>query len=89
MWCSWVDTNVRLASEVSTAEVAEDAKLAEVDESAEQGAASVTVAVTVITQEAGQCVRGHAAANVENAVTASANVRREGDIIGYSRVRCM
>jgi hypothetical protein len=73
-----VDTDVGLAIEVSIAEVTE------ADKMEEQEAVSVTVAVTVITQEAGH-VRGHAAANGENATNASTNVRMEGDIIEYSR----
>jgi hypothetical protein len=44
----------------------------------------VTVAVTVMTQEARQ-VRGHAVTNGENEMTPSANVRMDGDIIGCSR----
>jgi hypothetical protein len=76
--CSWVDLGVELAIDVSTP------KVAEADETAEQGAISVTVAVTVMTQEAGQ-VRGHAVTNGENEMTASANVRMDGDITGWSR----
>jgi hypothetical protein len=73
-----VDIDVGLAIEVSIAEVTE------ADKRVEQKAVSVTVAVTVITQEAGH-VCGHAAANGENATIASTNVRMEGDIIEYSR----
>ena len=68
-------------SDVSVAELAE---VVVADESAEQEETAVTVVVTVITQEAGQ-VRGHAAANGENAMTASTNARIEGDIVEYSR----
>ena len=57
-----------------------NAEVAEAEERTEQGAVSVTVEVTVITQEAGH-VLGHAAANGENAMAASANVRIQGDIM--------
>jgi hypothetical protein len=56
------------------------AEVAETEEGTEQGAVSVIVEVTVITQEAGH-VLGQAAANGENAMAASANVRIQGDIM--------
>jgi len=70
-----VELEVEPAMDVSTLEVADADKIAE------QGAVSVTVAVTVMTQEAWQ-VRGHAVTNGENEMTPSANVRMDGDIIG-------
>jgi hypothetical protein len=73
-----VELEVESAIDVSTLEVAD------ADKTAEQGAVSVTVAVTVMTQEARQ-VRGHAVTNGENEMTPSANVRMDGDIIGCSR----
>ena len=66
---------MELAIDVSTLEVAD------ADKTEEQGAVSVIVGVTVMTQEAGQ-VRGHAVTNGENEMTPSANVRMDGDIIG-------
>ena len=69
---------VESAINVSTLEVAD------ADKTPEQGAVSVTVAVTVMIQEAGQ-VRGHAVTNGENEMTPSANIRMDGDIIGCNR----
>jgi hypothetical protein len=60
-------------------------EVAEAEDGTEQGAVSVTVEMTVITQEAGH-VLGHAAANGENAMAASANVRIQGDIMDRMRL---
>jgi hypothetical protein len=73
-----VELEVELAIDVSKLEVAD------ADKTAEQGAVSVIVAVTVMTQEAGQ-VRGHAVTNGENEMTPNASVRINGDITGCSR----
>ena len=73
-----MELEVESAIDVPTLEVAD------ADTTAEQGAVSVTIAVTVMTQEAGQ-VRGHAVTNGENEMTPSANVRMDGDIIGCRR----
>jgi hypothetical protein len=73
-----VELEVELAIDVSKLEVAD------ADKTAEQGAVSVIVAVTVMTQEAGQ-VRGHAVTNGENEMTPNASVRMNGDITGCSR----
>jgi hypothetical protein len=56
------------------------AELAEAEERSEQEAVSVTVEVTVITQEAGH-VLGHAAANGEITMTVKASLRINGDIM--------
>ncbi len=69
--------DVGLTSEVSVAELAE---VVEAANRTEQEGIEVIVSVTVIIQEAGQ-VRGHAAANGQNAMTASAHVPIGGDII--------
>ena len=72
-----MDVDAVLASELSVAELAE---VTEPEKSTEQEGTDVTVVVTVTTQEAGH-VRGHAAANGENAMTASTHVATGGDIV--------
>ncbi len=72
-----MDEDVGLTSELSVAELAE---VTEPEKSTEQEGTDVTVVVTVTTQEAGH-VRGQAAANGENAMTASTRVATGGDIV--------